>query len=390
MPLAEFPNEGDDQKIDRDSMSFLDQLFFDFNVPGFIEFDEMTFQEGHQTPVAILSHPSGDRVVISLHGACIVAWITRSGDNRLFIDPYEQFDNQSPIMDSGMNLSFPSYNAGVLLEDGILNRMRWDVVRSEIGVDWVPDQAPSITLRCRDTPETRKIWPHKFEIFYKITLSEIDDFEPKLTRTAREEKEIEELINESQTIKEAREKYEQRMNEFEKQQTSSKSKKSEKSKSEESEESEESKFDENRSMQIRCQFTVRNTGDKSMEFMFAVRNHLRIREFNQYGNFVRILGLGARYYIDYNIIPGRPMLRDWGNDYVTLGDRLDGWNAIFTENKLNDVFFCPGRAEHFESIYRRGMPDVLLQHRGIENPEDFEIGNESVMLGRGSVTVPNK
>eukprot|EP00210_Caulerpa_lentillifera_P000344 g337.t1 len=392
IPLAEFPHEGDDKLIDRSSMSFLDQLRFNFNVPSFIEFEEMSFQRGYQTPVVILTHPIGDRVVVSLHGGCILAWISKSGENRLFIHPYEQFDNRSSIMDSGISLSFPSYNAGLYPEDGFINRMPWTVVRSEIGVDWVPDQAPSITLRCRDSPESREIWPHEFEIFYKITLSEIDDFDPELARTAKEEKELEKLAREHGTINEAVRQYELKIIEADQEEAAPKPKRSFRSRKLQTEEVkiDESKKEASPSTQIRCQFTIRNTGDQSMEFMFAARNHLRIRSFQEYGNFSRILGLGARRYFDYMIVPGRPILREWSDDYVVLGDRPNGWNAIFTENKLNDVFISPGRQEYFECIYRHGMPDVLLQHKGIEDPQEFDIGNESLMLGRGSVSVPIK
>lgn len=46
--------------------------------------------------------------------------------------------------------------------------MLWNVVRTEVGADWLEDPAPSVTLHCRDTQETRKKWPYKFEIYYKV------------------------------------------------------------------------------------------------------------------------------------------------------------------------------------------------------------------------------
>lgn len=37
-------------------------------------------------------------------------------------------------------------------------------------VDWglIGDLAPCVTLRLTDTPETRAMWPHKFELLYKV------------------------------------------------------------------------------------------------------------------------------------------------------------------------------------------------------------------------------
>jgi hypothetical protein len=39
------------------------------------------------------------------------------------------------------------------------------------------DPAPFVVLRLRDTPETRELWPHAFEVLYKITLMEDDSVE---------------------------------------------------------------------------------------------------------------------------------------------------------------------------------------------------------------------
>lgn len=50
------------------------------------------------------------------------------------------------------------------------------------GVDYgiLEDVAPYVILQLSDTEETRAIWPHKFDLYYKITLMEEDDFpDPK-------------------------------------------------------------------------------------------------------------------------------------------------------------------------------------------------------------------
>ncbi|WIA17434.1 hypothetical protein OEZ85_014284 [Tetradesmus obliquus] len=61
-------------------------------------------------------------------------------------------------------------------EEGQLAGDGWDDV--DFGV--ITDPAPYVILRLRDNAETRAVWPHKFELYYKITLSESDDFpDPK-------------------------------------------------------------------------------------------------------------------------------------------------------------------------------------------------------------------
>eukprot|EP00879_Flechtneria_rotunda_P027491 GHRR01029453.1.p1 GENE.GHRR01029453.1~~GHRR01029453.1.p1 ORF type:complete len:579 (+),score=190.72 GHRR01029453.1:283-2019(+) len=50
----------------------------------------------------------------------------------------------------------------------------------ELDYGVIEDPAPYIILKLRDTPETRAIWPHKFVLYYKISLMESDDFpDPK-------------------------------------------------------------------------------------------------------------------------------------------------------------------------------------------------------------------
>ena len=122
--------------------------------------------------------------------------------------------------------------------------------------------------------------------------------------------------------------------------------------------------------------------------MLACLTRFKTRGLFYFGDYVRILGLGGRHYIDYNIVPGRPYLRIWGEDYLTLKKRKEGWNAIFTENVLNDVFFCPGREEYYESITRQGFPDVLLSQSSLRGVVPLDLSHQMTMLGRGRVTVP--
>lgn len=128
-----------------------------------------------------------------------------------------------------------------------------------------------------------------------------------------------------------------------------------------------------------------------MQFQCGLRTHLVNKGIKHSGEFIHILGLGGRMYLDYNLIPGKPILRMWNQDYVVLGERDLGWDAIFTENNMNDVFFCPGTQTYFESINRKGFPDVLLYQPGPNHPDhDNPIANRLTMMGRGRVTVPVK
>lgn len=119
---VDFPKEIDDQLIDRSQMSFVDQLTYDYNVPGYIEFEEIELTEGAPTPIARLSHCNGEELVISLHGGCIVGWLDENGKNRLFNHPEEKYDIETPIGSSGINFAFPQFGPGKLPFDGVVNK----------------------------------------------------------------------------------------------------------------------------------------------------------------------------------------------------------------------------------------------------------------------------
>lgn len=70
-------------------------------------------------------------------------------------------------INSGLTLAFPQYDGGSMPFDGFAGLLMWDVVNAEV---FGPgeDPAPSVTLRCSDTTETRAMWNHEFEMFYKV------------------------------------------------------------------------------------------------------------------------------------------------------------------------------------------------------------------------------
>lgn len=100
-------------------------------------------------------------------GACITSWKRFDGREALLVRPDATFKKGERI-NSGLTLAFPQYDFGGLPFDGFAGQLMWDVVHAEVKGPVTHDPAPSITLRCSDTEHTRKIWPHKFEMFYKV------------------------------------------------------------------------------------------------------------------------------------------------------------------------------------------------------------------------------
>ena len=144
----------------------------------------------------------------------------------------------------------------------------WDVARTEIGADWLPDPAPSVTLYCQDNEETRKLWPHSFEIYYKITLGENDDFDRVMAPT-KEQRRLEERLEKFSTLKEAMEDHNRELEQEEikaEKRRNQKAKKKKKS-SKQSDKTEDDDDDFVRkpheivATQLRLQIAVKNTGE---------------------------------------------------------------------------------------------------------------------------------
>ncbi|GFR40387.1 hypothetical protein Agub_g937 [Astrephomene gubernaculifera] len=171
-------------------------------------------------PTVLLTHPqTGMKLVVYLYGATIAQWLKSDGTATFHDGPEELFQIGMPLR-TGVSLHFPQHREGVLPLHGFADSMMWEVVGAGIENfemlaqmsgwwEWLQesgaldpqlleeaeeseeaaekvrallasrpapdnlvdsDMAPCITLRLRDTPETRKMWPHSFELEYKITL----------------------------------------------------------------------------------------------------------------------------------------------------------------------------------------------------------------------------
>ncbi|EFJ51658.1 hypothetical protein VOLCADRAFT_87325 [Volvox carteri f. nagariensis] len=158
-------------------------------------------------------------LVVYLYGATIAQWLKSDGTATFYDGPDHLYEAGFPLR-TGVSLHFPQHREGMLPEHGFADCMMWEVVgagfdcpemleqledyldflqghglvteemllaakeggeaaeavRAALANEPPPshvvdtDLSPCITLRLRDTTETRQLWPHKFELLYKITL----------------------------------------------------------------------------------------------------------------------------------------------------------------------------------------------------------------------------
>jgi len=318
-----------------------------YGIDGAVDF----FERGPDTYVR-LSHPNGSSAVVDLLGACVTSWKTSDGREML----YSSSDGSSRLSGSkqrgGMNLAFPQFGYGQLPRDGIVSDLPWRVVGTGYGdEDEAFDPAPAVCMRVTDTEETRAVWPHSFQIDYQINLMEKDDTQPVQVYD-------EEPVNEPRAV-----------DEKPAQKQGSRSKSAAGS-DVEGDDDDDGVSQFRGEQQLLCMVLVTNTGDTPMTFTTGFRPLLAVKNLPLYGRWVRVLGLGAKYYFDYSK-SATPKLRVLEDDFMGFGDReVDSVHVDVVGN--HDVLFCPGNRSFISIHNRKGFTDIAAwnPHEGM--PMDYQ------------------
>ena len=120
-------------------------------------------------PACELALPQGDRLVVALHGAHVLSWQS-AGQERLYLSPMSVMDGQAAIR-GGVPVCFPKFNqrgpmAEHLPKHGFARNVAWLADAAELA-----DGHAHLTLRLKDSAQTRAWWPQAFEAQLHIELS---------------------------------------------------------------------------------------------------------------------------------------------------------------------------------------------------------------------------
>ncbi len=120
-------------------------------------------------PACELALPAGDRLVVALHGAHVLSWVS-GGQERLYLSPQSILDGQAAIR-GGVPVCFPQFNqrgpmAERLPKHGFARNVAWLAGEPELGAEHA-----RLTLRLKDNPQTRQWWHQAFEVQLQIDLS---------------------------------------------------------------------------------------------------------------------------------------------------------------------------------------------------------------------------
>ena len=120
-------------------------------------------------PACELSLQSADRLLVALHGAHVLSWVS-GGQERLYLSPQSLMDGQAAIR-GGVPVCFPQFNqrgpmADRLPKHGFARNVAWQADAPELGAVHA-----RLTLRLNDNAQTRQWWPQAFEAQLHIDLS---------------------------------------------------------------------------------------------------------------------------------------------------------------------------------------------------------------------------
>ena len=124
-------------------------------------------------PCVRLSLPAGDQVLVALHGAQVVSWLTADGCERLYLSPQSVFDGMQPIR-GGVPLCFPQFNQRVLANQplakhGFARTQPWAVQFPAPGLH-AEEARCEVLLVLNDNAETLAQWPHAFAASVTVRL----------------------------------------------------------------------------------------------------------------------------------------------------------------------------------------------------------------------------
>ncbi|GIL71420.1 hypothetical protein Vretimale_2714 [Volvox reticuliferus] len=460
----------------------VDELNSEWAIPGAIEFGT---GQG-DLPTVMLTHPqTGMQLVVYLYGATIAQWLKSDGTATFYDGPDELYAPGLPLR-TGVSLHFPQHREGLLPEHGFADRMMWEVVgagfdcpevleqleeylemlqahgvvteemllaakeggeaaeavRAALANEPPPshmvdtDLSPCITLRLRSTEETLRIWPHKFELLYKITLMtqdvtdedirdirisqgmDPDDSDDDEDEGADEGTDDELLVVSGQTSAEdvggsdeqpddeaqASLAANRRRGRPRKQDPSAGSQEADVNAEEDEEDDMEEGYDEDDmgeaepdtvrqepyqpAVQVKQEFWVRNLdepGSPPMRFNLASLARFVTLQQPLCSDWVKVLGLGGSQVFDYTSDPRYPALSLNEEDYLHYrGQPVD---MTYIGAAEATVYLCPGNRTHFEFIQRRGFRDMFVQQPALADEPDYD---RVATLGTGYIASTKK
>ena len=122
---------------------------------------------------------------------------------------------------------------------------------------------------------------------------------------------------------------------------------------------------------LRCTLQIHNNGAEEFKFTAGLLSHFATEDIRTAKKFVKLLGLGGKYALDYAADPMRPQLFIEQGDFVFF-DPDSGKNVdkLYVDcDDAGHVLFCPGTQTHIEICHTQGFTDLEVLHPAAAAPD---------------------
>ncbi|XP_073154772.1 putative glucose-6-phosphate 1-epimerase isoform X2 [Henckelia pumila] len=127
-------------------------------------------QESDGSPRVILSEPSGSTAEVLLHGAQVVSWKNERREEMIFMSS-KAARRSSKATRSGIHINFPQFTNSTSLEQhGFTSTRLWSLDSSPSPLPPASNHS-TVDLMLESTEDDLKIWPHRFELRLRISLT---------------------------------------------------------------------------------------------------------------------------------------------------------------------------------------------------------------------------
>jgi glucose-6-phosphate 1-epimerase len=116
-------------------------------------------------PKVVLTHSSGSKAEVHLHGGHVISWTSAGGEELLFLSRESHFAPDKPIR-GGIPVCFPQFGAGALPQHGFARTSEWQMVRTEL----LDNGLVSAELQLTESAESLAIWPRQFGLALHVLL----------------------------------------------------------------------------------------------------------------------------------------------------------------------------------------------------------------------------
>ncbi|KAL4527937.1 hypothetical protein Ndes2526B_g07727 [Nannochloris sp. 'desiccata'] len=351
-------------------------------------------------PFITLRHPNGAHAQICLHGGTITSWQGTEGKENLHLRDGNAFDGVQPIA-GGIGIAWPQIGPGGLPLHGLLRTMHWSLVESS-AYEGSDDPAPTISLYVDSSSEGTDDWPYSFEAVYSISLraAQPPGLHPR-EQAEEAERQLELLSDENRReLKRKRVEAERaaaaalaaenadsdddaNIKTSTTRRTSSSSAAVSSSGTDVAEPA--------RSVSppsiLQCSLQIHNSSSEEFKFTSGLLTHLASEDVRENKKFVKVLGLGGKYVLDYAADPMRPSLFVEQDDFLFF-DADSGKNVDKLYVDCDDeghVLFCPGTQSYVEIEHPLGFTDLEVLHPAAAAPD---VARRSVCLASARKAKP--